>query len=308
MDVRTSVTEAIVAMLEQGVGPWQRPWAALAQSGIPRNVATGQAYRGLNVLTLWAAAEARAFPVNEWMTFNQAKAAGASVRKGAKGVMCVFWKSSPRGAQAPAAEEGGDAEAGKAARLGAPLLKPFWLFNVAEIDGLPARTAQERASEFAPIEAAQALLAASGATIRHGGNEAFYAPAADAICLPEPGAFASREAYYGTALHELVHWTGHGSRCARQFGRRFGDDAHAAEELVAEIGSAMLMAHLGLEAATLDNHARYVGSWLSVLRNDKNAVFTAARLAQAAVDYLLPVQVEPGAQPQPVDAALAEAC
>ena len=121
---------------------------------------------------------------------------------------------------------------------------------------------------------------------RHGGDRAYYAPGADAIQLPRPEAFRNADAYLSTKAHELMHWTGHQGRLHRQFGLRFGDQAYAFEELVAEIGAAFLCADLGVTADVREDHAAYIANWLQVLTDDKRAVFTAAAQAQRAVDFL----------------------
>lgn len=273
MNIRTEITNTIIAMLEQGVGQWERPWQKVAVRGMPRNFTSGRAYSGVNVLLLWNAAQSRGFERNEWLTFKQAQEIGAKVRKGAKGVMCIFYKTMER---SDAADVEGDDEA-----RSVPMLKPFWLFNVADIDGLPEQPAPQAANSQ-PLEQGEFILQATGARIEHGGNRACYSIAADMIQLPRPEQFKTPANYYGTALHELVHWTGHPDRLAREYGKLFGDEAYAFEELVAELGSAFLCADLGLTDYTLDGHASYLQSWLKVLKNDKSAIFTAAKHASAA--------------------------
>ena len=197
------------------------------------------------------------------------------MRKGAKGVMCIFYKRVERTAKSDAKGDE-DGEGGMV-----PMLKPFWVFNVADIDGLPEQTAAVL-GEFQPVEEGEFILKASGAHIEHGGNRASYSPAADMIRLPQPEQFKSPANYYATALHELVHWTGHESRLSREYGKRFGDEAYAFEELVAELGSAFVLADLGLSQYSIEGHASYLQSWLKVLKSDKTAIFTAAKHASAA--------------------------
>ncbi|MES8151650.1 zincin-like metallopeptidase domain-containing protein [Cutibacterium acnes] len=278
MDIRQEITNAIIRMIEEGAKKWQQPWQALAEQGLPSNYATGRTYSGVNVLLLWHAASSRGYERNEWLTYKQAQDLNAQVKKGAKGVMCVFFKMVQRASQA-------NDEADAGAEF-VPMLKPFWVFNVADIENLPEHPVVGRPA-FEPISEAERILAASGACIIHGGNRAFFRVATDEIVLPKPEAFKAPANYYATALHELTHWTGHESRLARTFGKRFGDDAYAFEELVAELGSAFVMSHLGLHDATLELHASYVDSWLSVLRRDKNAILTASRHANAAYQFIL---------------------
>lgn len=172
-------------------------------------------------------------------------------------------------------------------------MKAYTVFNVEQIEGLPAQYQPTPAPDVAPlplIEDAEAFFTGTGAVFRHGGNQAFYAPAADFIQLPPPEAFRDAESYAATKAHELTHWTGHKDRMAREFGKRFGDKAYAFEELVAELGSAFLCADLGVTPETREDHASYLAHWLDVLKSDKRAIFTAAAHAQRAADYLHSLQ------------------
>jgi len=280
MDIRADITNTIIAMLEQGAGNWQRPWETFGAKGLPRNFHSRRPYTGVNVLLFWHAAKVRGYERNEWLTFNQAKDLGAMVRKGAKGVMGMFYKTVERSSDAVEGDD--DQEAGRRV----PMLKPFWVFNVADIDNLPVRDGEAQPAvpvkAFEPVDIAEQLLSASGAQILLGGDRACYGVDADTIRLPQPERFATPADYYATGMHELVHWTGHPQRLARTFGKRFGDAAYAFEELVAEMGSAFLCADIGLHEYTLQGHANYLGDWLRVLRADKTAIFTAAKHASAA--------------------------
>jgi len=168
-----------------------------------------------------------------------------------------------------------------------PILRTFTVFNTAQIDGLPSGMVEPppSAPAWSGDEAAELLIEASGADIRHAGFKAYYQPGNDYIQIPPRTAFADASGYYATTLHELVHWTAHPSRLDRQLGGRFGDDAYAAEELIAEMGSAFLCAHCRIDGQL--QHAAYVGNWLRVLRNDKRAIFVASAKAQNAADFLL---------------------
>jgi len=285
MDIRQAITDKIIAMLEKGGNEARTRWTKAAQRGFPRNGKTGDAYQGVNVLILWDAAIESGYASNVWMTYKQAESIGAQVRKGEKAVMCAYFEMVKR--KGNEADQGEGDEGGKAGFF--LMCKPFWLFNVAQIDGLPESftAPAEVTAEFSPIEAAEKMLAASGATINHGFDGAFYAPSKDQICLPTRERFTSPENYYATALHELTHWTGHESRLNRQFGKRFGDDAYAFEELVAELGAAFVVGHVGFVDATIENHAAYLESWLKVLKNDKTAIFTASKQASLAYDFIL---------------------
>lgn len=164
----------------------------------------------------------------------------------------------------------------------------YTVFNVEQIDGLPDNfyAKAEPPKPVARIDHAETSFAATGATIKHGGNKAFYAPSLDFVQMPPRESFVDAESYCATLVHELTHWTSHPTRLARELGKRFGDQAYAAEELIAEMGSAFLCADLGITPETRDDHAAYLARWLQVLKADSRAIFTAASQAQRAADYL----------------------
>lgn len=298
MDVRQMVTDRIIAMLEKGGSVFRERWTRAAARGVPRNGKTGTPYRGANVLLLWEAAIEAGYASHVWLTYRQAQSLGAQVRQGERGVLCAHFERRARArlddTDDVLAEGGVDEEALTArsgARAGVLLCRPFWLFNLAQIDGLPLEVVDlgiaSPAASQGPVEQAMRLLGGCNATIRHGFDRAAYLPTLDEIRLPWPRQFTSAEALCATALHEMVHWTGHPERLNRSFGRRFGDAAYAFEELVAELGSAFLLGHCGLVDATVEGHAAYIDAWLKVLRADRTAIFTAARLAEEAFAYIL---------------------
>jgi antirestriction protein ArdC len=291
-DVYARVTDAIVAAIESGMAKgkdWRMPWHRRRDPGgspmLPVNVARGAAYRGVNTLALWAAAEARGYPGGLWGTYRQWAELGGQVRKGERAATVVFWRF-PDAAKASGEAKGGE-EAEEGVRRG-PWARAYAVFNAAQVDGaaLPASTAP-RLSEGARIVEAEAFFAAlPGLDLRHGGNAAFYSPGTDHVQMPPFADFRSGEGYYATLAHEAAHWTGHPSRLARDLTGRFGGGAYAAEELVAELGAAFALAALGLAAEPREDHARYVAHWLGLLRGDRQAIFTAAGKAQAAADWL----------------------
>lgn len=298
MDVRQVVTDRIIAMLEKGGNVFRERWTRAAARGVPRNGKTGAPYRGANVLLLWEAAIEAGYASNVWLTYRQAQGLGAQVRKGERGVLCAHFERKARKRREDLddvlSEGGADEEAVTAdsgARAGVLLCLPFWLFNVAQIDGLPLEVVDlGGASPKGPqgaVERAMRLLGGCNATIRHGFDQAAYLPALDEIRLPWPRQFTSPEAQCATALHELVHWSGHPERLDRCFGQRFGDAAYAFEELVGELGSAFVMGHCGLVDAAVEGHAAYIEAWLQVLRGDRTAIFTAARLAHEAFAFIV---------------------
>lgn len=286
-DLYESVTNTIIAALEAGTPPWVCPWNGTQGSLTPANLSTGRNYRGINVLLLNVQAMSRGYAHNRWMTFQQARALGACVRKGETGTGIVFFKMLERDDDSgrPAANDDGP-------RKVIPLLRQFIVFNASQIDGLPeALTALPAPAEgWTAIASADAILERSGAVIRHGGDRAFYRPSDDVIQLPPQAAFPQAESYYATALHELTHWSGHESRCHRTLLGRQHIEAYAYEELVAELGSAFLCCHCGLSGEL--QHASYIEAWLKALRNDKRLIFTAASMAQKATDFLIGQKVE----------------
>ena len=273
-DLYQKVTDRIVAALEAGVPPWLAPWRD--GSAIPSNLATGKPYRGINVLVLHLEALEKGYPDSRWLTVRQANALGGCVKQGEHGASVVFFKWRE-------VEEEADPDAEH--RRVVPLLRAYTVFNASQVAFLPERFQLGQAPQWRPVTEAETLLAESGAVIRHGGNRAFYAPGEDMIQLPPPAWFPEAEGYYATALHELAHWTGHPSRLCRVLGRRSGIDAYAYEELVAEMGAALLCAHCGI-AARLE-HASYIDAWLAALRHDKRLIFVAAGAAQKAADFVL---------------------
>lgn len=315
IDVRQAITERIVAMLEQGGHVFRARWVAAASRGFPRNLHTGQPYRGANVLLLWDEALTQGYATHLWMTYRQAAALGGQVRRGEHGVMCAHFERVARGRSGEDAPGGGgdgldDGQGTRddgsrsgvggpgAARTGFLRCRPFWLFNLAQVDGLPRAVAEvavpmpdhRDAGAGEPrgaVECAMRLAAGCDAVVRHGFEGAMYVPALDEIRLPWPKRFVDGENYCATLLHELVHWSGHPSRLHRDFGKRFGDAAYAFEELVAELGAAFLMGHCSLVEATVEGHAAYLEAWLEVLRRDRTAIFTAARHAGDAFDWIL---------------------
>lgn len=283
-DSRTSpaetITAAIIERLEAGTRPWAQPWTGASVSRPLR--ACGTPYQGINVLWLWMAAEAGGHSSPFWMTYRQSQLLGGQVRKGERGTVAIFYRAY----QAEQADEGEEGEGPRTRRV----LKSFSVFNVCQIDGLPARFFPEPRPLPPPTErdsALESFFAAIPARLRHGGGEAFYSPVADQVTMPEPGLFRDMDHYRATLAHELSHWTGHDSRLARQLDGRFGSEAYAMEELVAELSSAMLGAELGLPVAHLDHHASYLASWLKVLKSDDRAILTAAAKAEEAASLLL---------------------
>jgi antirestriction protein ArdC len=286
-DIYSRVTDAIVAELEKGVRPWLKPWNAEHAAGrITRPLRfKGEPYKGINVLLLWGSAMAQGFAAPIWLTFNQAKELGAHVKKGAKGSLVVY---ADRITRTETAEE---------TDRDIFFMKGYTVFNVEQVEGLPAHYYAVAAPQLDPvqrIEAADVFFANSHADIRRGGNRAYYAPQPDYVQMPPFEAFKDAESYCATLAHELTHWTKHDSRLARNLGgKKFGDEGYAREELVAEIGAAFLCCDLGITPEPREDHASYLDHWLKVLKEDKRAIFQAAAHAQKAADYLHGLQPVP---------------
>jgi antirestriction protein ArdC len=282
-DVYARVTAALIADLEKGVRPWLKPWNAEHMAGKITSPlrSNGQPYKGVNVLMLWASAAAQGFSAPIWMTFNQAKELDAHVMKGAKGSLVVF---ADRFTRTETAEDGQEIE------RKIPFMKGYTVFNVEQIEGLPAHyyaTATPALDPERRIEAADRYFANTGAEVRHGGDRAYYSQMSDHVQMPPFPAFQDAESYYATLAHEVTHWTKHPARLDRDFGRqRFGDAGYAREELVAEIGAAFLCCELGITPTPREDHASYLDHWLKVLEADNRAIFQAASHAQKAADYL----------------------
>jgi antirestriction protein ArdC len=278
-----TITNQIIAALERGTGdytlPWHRSSAPLTQ---PINAVTRKAYRGVNVLALWASAEAQDFGHGLWATYRQWQSLGAQVRKGEKASPIVFYKVLDNA-------DGSEDEAREGA--GRIFAQGSHVFNIAQVEGyaLPEMPAAEA---FDPIPDVETFFAASGAAIRIHGDSAHYTPSTDTITMPErerffaTGTASAEQNWYAIMLHELVHWTGADHRIGRTFGKRFGDEAYAMEELVAELGSAFLCGDLGLSVTPRPDHACYLASWLKVLKGDNRAIFAAASAAAKAAEWL----------------------
>ena len=276
------VTGQVIAELEAGRLPWVQPWErARCGCTMPHNAGTGRAYSGINVLILWAAVVEGGYASQAWLTYRQAQAAGGNVRKGEKGTtVCYADRFTPRDEETKARDE--DREARTVA-----FLKRFTVFNVDQCEGLPETftSLPDHPAEQEMVPHAEALIRATGADFRIGGDQAFYAPQLDFIAVPPKAAYPEPINWYRTALHELGHWTGHESRLARELSGSRGGKAYAREELVAEMASAFACASLSIQPTV--RHADYIGAWLEVLREDERAIFRAASQASKAADYLL---------------------
>lgn len=275
------ITSAIIDRLEAGVRPWVKPWRP-GLGGRPLRV-TGDPYRGINCFWLWLVAEGAGYNSRTWMTYKQAQAMGAQVREGERSQIAIFYKSYSKTVESPVTGDSAD----EMRRV----MRSYAVFNADQIDGLPDKFYPRALNAVPPADTlpdrAQRFVDALPAMVHVHGDRAFYNRIADSITMPPIDLFTTRAYWASTLAHEAGHWTGHPDRLDREFGKKFGDDAYAFEELCAEMTAALLGADLDLPTAHIDDHANYIGSWLRVLRRDNRAVMTAAAKAEAATGFLL---------------------
>ncbi len=285
-NIAEEITNRILEDLEKGVTPWEKPWKLGRALSLPTNASTGKNYRGINVFVLWEEATRKGFSTPTWLTFNQANSLKGRVKKGEKGTDVVFYKRLAKTKSLNLEDEV------VLDQQSFWILRTYTVFNLDQIEGLDhLKPKAETLEPFQAIAKAEKLLKDSGARILHAViDRAFYEPKRDFITLPLKESFKNPETYYGTALHELTHWTGHESRLKREFGKRFGDQAYAFEELVAEMGAAFLCVSCGIPYDT--QHASYINDWIRILQGNKRAIFTAAAKAQTAMDYVLKTEFE----------------
>lgn len=278
-EYREAVTERLIGMLESGTAPWQKPWdAGIAAMNRPHNF-NGRPYHGVNALMLWCTAIDKGYEDPRWLTFKQVNKLGGHVNKGEKAQIVEYWQWE---------KEVENPETGEKEKV--PLEHPkvyrAAVFNADQCTGLPKLRRQ--AQKWSPVERAENIIAANGVPVTHNTDgSAFYSPGGDFICLPPRESFATVDAYYSTLLHEVGHSTGHPTRLNREFGGQFGSEGYAREELRAELASTFLCGELGIATTGSDEqHAAYVKSWVSALKNDYNEIFRAAADAEKICNYL----------------------
>jgi antirestriction protein ArdC len=281
-DLYSHVTNTIVAAIEAGQTKFTLPWQRTGIGEIlPINAATASAYNGINVVSLWATAMDRGYERGLWATYRQWAQLGAQVRKGERGSCVVFYKQYEVEPDQSDADDDGKRRVARAS----------FVFNVAQVDGfeLPGLADLPPVNRIADAEA---LIARTGATIEHGGEQAFYSHSRDCIHMPDERLFTASDAcrrsedYYAVLFHELTHWSGVQHRLNRVLGARFGDNAYAMEELVAELGSAFLCSSLSITPQPRPDHAGYIAQWLDVMKADKKAIFSAAAKASEAANFI----------------------
>ena len=281
-DIYQKVTDQIIAAIENGLeGNFELPWHHI--SAVPQNARTGNFYNGVNVPLLWVNQIHSQYVSGQWATYKQWAELGAQVKKGEKGAPVVFWKAIDIEPE----EDNEEAETRMFARWST-------VFNADQVEGYDVQSFEP--SDIQAIGAADAVIDASGADIRHEGQRAFYSVSGDYISVPCPKYFkatcdsSATENYYSTIFHELVHWTGSESRLDRQKNNKFGGEDYAFEELIAELGAAMVCAKTGVATAPRQDHAHYIKNWLEALKSDKRFIFSASSQAQKAADFLFSLQ------------------
>lgn len=286
-DIHAEVTASIIAAIEANPGTPQMPWLQSSKPlHVPRNVLTRNVYNGINILQLWATGFVRGYDHQLWGSYRQWAQLGAQVMAGERGTAVAFYKAYEVEPKTDDPDDDGNRR----------VLKTSSVFNVHQVTGYAAPASPPPIAmpvdPWAPLEPVEDFIATTGAQFRHGGDQAYFHRTKDFIQMPERTSFVGTdtstplEAYYAVLLHELTHWTGASSRLNRTFGQRFGDQAYAAEELVAELGAAFMSAELNIAPAPRADHAQYLAHWLTLLKSDKRAIFVAAAKASEAVRYL----------------------
>lgn len=290
-EIIETVVNKIIVELQAGVLPWTKPWKSDGSNGLALGGFAlplrhnGEAYRGINVLALWCTAVSKGYQARHWMTFNQSKQLGGTVKKGERATGIIYADQVRR------EEEG---EGGETVEKSYSFLKAYAVFNAEQIEGLPEHFYIKAPAPVAVTDEKPATVEIPGkdwldnipAIISHGGDRAFFSPSHDFIQMPMPAAFEDGQSYTSTLIHEMTHWTGHKSRLDRPDHKKWGDESYAFEELVAELGAAFGCATIGLVPAIREDHAPYIASWLKKLKADPKALMSAAAKASRAIDYL----------------------
>ncbi|WP_246663554.1 ArdC family protein [Phyllobacterium endophyticum] len=283
--VYSRVTAEIIAAIEQGTGEWRAPWFHDGTGNArPTNIASGKRYRGINTLALWAAGTAAGYSDGLWGTYKQWQDAGAQVRKGERSTTVVLWREI----QVSGQSDNEDTDDGHQRMFACA----FCVFNIAQVDGYE-RPGTPALPETERLARAEAFIANLGVETVFGGSQAYYRPSADTVFMPSFPSFRDAASFYGVWLHENGHASGAKHRLDRDLSGRFGSAAYAAEECCVEILSGLILADLGIAHHPRPDHAAYIASWLKVLKEDPKAIFTAARQAQQAADWMHTRQIQP---------------
>jgi antirestriction protein ArdC len=290
-DIYQSITDRIIDALDKNIIPWRRPWQG-GGANAPRNAITNRPYKGMNIWLLGLECALRGFEDPRFLTFNQARQAGAKVMKGAKSCEVLLWKPMLKAKLNP--DGSPIIKNGKPVMSTFLLLRTFRVFNVAEVENLKLKEPQTSGPcDVTPIDAAEKImndyLLTNGIPVKFGHDHAAYFPTLDMIHMPAREQFNGMPEFYSTMFHEMTHSTGHQDRCKREgidTFDHFGSDKYAKEELVAEMGNSFLCSLAGIDV-TLDNPIAYIQSWKSKLKEDSKLIISAASQAQRASDFIL---------------------
>ncbi len=278
------ITNQLIEAMELATD-FEMPWHT--SSGIPSNASTGNHYNGINIILLWCRAKEQGFNSSKWCTYKQWQSLGAQVQKGQKGSQIIIYKPLKQEED----EQPLDDDDNNKSRV---YVESATVFNASQVVDyvVPEDIFKLETDKTERLVAAEQLIQSTQADIRYGGDSAFYSPKEDYIAIPNRELFTGTststptEAYYSTVFHELCHWTGNEKRCNRDMSARFGSNLYAMEELVAEIGAALLCADKGVSPTPRQDHASYLANWLKVIKEDEKAIFWAASRATEAVNYL----------------------
>lgn len=291
--IYTEVTERIIEALEGGTIPWHKPWRSRTNLTVHTNFSSKKPYRGINQFLLDVVALTEGYEYPYWLTYRQAETLGGNVRKGEKSSVVVFFK---RLRIIPKEEMSKPEDERKSKVI--PLLKYYNVFNIEQCENIELPKIEEPEETFEPIEHAQKIIdeMPQRPSLRHHGGRAYYSPDSDLVVLPKAEDFKAPEFYYSVAYHELTHSTGAESRTGRvKDWTGFGDDPYAKEELVAQMGAAMLTSVAGIETKpTQEMDVAYIQNWIARFKDDKKLVVQAAAQAQRAADFILGVTYENG--------------
>lgn len=285
-DLQQKITDTIIQKLNNGIVPWHQPWISKSDSNftIPMNVQSGNHYNGINILLLWGDTSDKKFSSNEWGTFKQWKGLDQTIRKDEKGTMIFYYDTYEKEVE------------GEIKKL--PFLKYATVFNKCQLEGFDPllEDVPEPVSLVEINKTAETFVQNTGAKITHKGNKACYNKKTDSISMPPVESFietanaSATEGYYSVLFHELTHWTGHENRLERKFGKVFGDEQYAVEELIAELGATFMCSELGITKSNIDNSAAYINHWLKKLQDNKYLITTAAGEASKSVKFLHQLQ------------------
>lgn len=279
MNVYEIITNKFVESLEKGVIPWHKPWNT---NGWAFNYSTGKPYSLVNQMLLAG---------GEYLTFEQVKKLNGKVKKGERGSIVIsYFETYDKD------KDGNDIPETKKI-----LPRYYYVFEVSQCEGIERKKDDSARPDHEPIEEAQAIMnnyfGREAVSLNHHMNgKAYYSPASDEVVLPEMSLFKTAQHYYGTAFHEMTHSTMHKDRCNRaeeRFGKcvAFGSQEYSKEELVAEIGSAFICSHVGIDSSEIfDNSTAYIQSWLKKLKNDPKFIIEASAKAEKAAKYILNIQ------------------